>query len=309
MKSFLQTKKWADFQKSLGADYFFIDSMLVVKYGLPFGKHYLYIPRTEKKILFPLLREKGLISTSSDKKPDSNFQKAIFLRVEPKVESGDTEFIKELKAIGFIKINQESQPSKTLILDIAKEEDELLDKMHHKTRYNIRLAEKKGVAIEVKNNLDQNEFNVFWELIKKTSKRDGFISFHKEYYKKLFDVFCEGEGDPRIKIVLGKHKNNIIAVAVIMFCGSESVYLHGASDYKRRNLMAPYLIQWSAILEAKKKGCKFYDFWGFDEKKWPGVTRFKKGFGGRVIEYIGTWDYVHKPFWYFGYRIGKKIKN
>jgi lipid II:glycine glycyltransferase (peptidoglycan interpeptide bridge formation enzyme) len=72
--------------------------------------------------------------------------------------------------------------------------------------------------------------------------------------------------------------------------------------------MASYLIQWEAILDAKIKGFKFYDFWGVDEKKWPGITRFKTGFGGKEVEYVGAWDYVFQPGWYWIYRIAKQMK-
>lgn len=290
--SFLQTTKWCEFQKALGADCFNIENTLVVKYKLSFGKNYLYVPRAKTQDI------------------DLNVDNTVFIRVEPEIENSNKDFIGKLKNLGFKKVNQESMPSKTLILDIDESEEELLANMHQKTRYNIRLAEKKEIKIEIVDELNDKEFDRIWILIQNTAKRDKFSSFSKDYYKKLLNVFpYVGDLIPYIKIVLAKYKDEIIAAAIIMFYSDTATYLHGASDYKYRNLMAPYLIQWSAIQGAQKIGCVFYDFWGIDEKKWPGVTRFKKGFSGREVEYVGTWDLVLDKKLYFAYSILKRMQR
>lgn len=305
MASFMQTQQWAEFQKALGADYFKIGAIFVLKYNLPFNKHYFYIPRAD----FNAENLKNIIT----KIPTAN---SVFLRTEPETEINKNSLSEILINLDFKKIKRESQPSKTLILNLEKSEKEILDAMHYKTRYNIRVAEKNGVKIEIKKSLNNEEFEQIWDLTRKTAKRDKFSIFPKEYYKKLLTIFNitsqkEDIGFPKpyIKTILARNEKKIIAEAIIMFCNDTATYLHGASDYEFRNLMAPHLIQWSAILEAKKSGCQFYDFWGIDAKKWPGVTRFKNGFGGREIEYAGTWDYVFDKKWYYMYLLTKKLKH
>lgn len=314
MRSFMQTQKWAEFQKALGAETFFVDKTLVIKYKLPLGKSYLYAPRFNGIEQIEDILRYCRVSDATARA--SGTRQHVFLRIEPEIEKNNKQFLSNLVKSGFTKINQESQPSKTLILDITKSESDLLAVMHPKTRYNISLAEKKGVEIEIKNSLSQEGFGQVWGLIRKTSARDKFASFPCKYYKKLLEIFKNMEAQdinvrdysPYIIIFLAKHSGKIIAASLVMFYGETAVYLHGASDYDSRSLMAPFLLQWQAILEAKRRGIRYYDFWGSDEKKWPGVTRFKKGFGGKEIEYIGTWDYVFRPIWYYVYRLCKKLK-
>ncbi len=112
---------------------------------------------------------------------------------------------------------------------------------------------------------------------------------------------------PGVELFLADFKNKIIAANIVVFWEKTAIYLHGASDYEQRNLMAPHLLQWEQIKEAKKRGCIEYDFWGIDEKKWPGVTRFKKGFGGREVEYPGAFDLIFQPVWYKIYKIGRTL--
>lgn len=302
MTPFMQTEKWAEFQKVLGADYFKIGDFFIFKYKLPFGKYYFYIPRAD----FNAENLKNIINKIRIMNP-------VFLRIEPEIEEKNNNFAEILINAGLKKINQESQPSKTLILNLDKPEKDILDDMHHKTRYNIRVAEKNNIKIEIKESLTEEEFEIFWELIKKTSQRDKFTAFNKEYYKKLLYIFSastpKSNNVPCIKIFLAKLRDKIIAAAVVMFYGETVAYLHGASDYDLRKMMAPHLLQWTIVCDAKKTGFRYYDFWGISETKWPGVTRFKKGFGGKEIEYTGTWDYVFNKKWYYPYKILKKIKQ
>ena len=277
--SFLQTEKWGEFQKALGADYFKIGGIFVFKYKLPFNKHYFYIPRAD----FTNENLKNIINEAQTMNP-------VFLRIEPGAKNQKDALTASLANIGFKKINQESQPSKTLILNLEKPEKEILSAMHHKTRYNIGIAEKNGVKIEIKKSLNKEEFEIFWKLINKTAKRDKFTIFSKKYYEKLLNIFSSSAPEfmpndaPLIKIFLAKLQDEIIAAAIVMFYGDTAVYLHGASDYDFRKMMAPHLLQWNIISNAKKSGFLYYDFWGINENKWPGVTRFKKGFSGKEID-------------------------
>ncbi|MFY9457457.1 MAG: peptidoglycan bridge formation glycyltransferase FemA/FemB family protein [Candidatus Spechtbacterales bacterium] len=223
-------------------------------------------------------------------------ENAVFLKLEPMVE--DREVAKELSKAGFIRSTKEVQPQRTIVLDITKPEEELLAQMHEKTRYNVRLASRMpNVKFQMSDAVDG-----FWELVQKTAQRDRFSTHTKEYYKKLLELNF-------VKLFIVQYGERIIAANIVLFYGECAVYLHGASDYKHRNLMAPYLLHWETIKYAKEQGYKKYDLWGVDEKKWPGVTRFKKGFRGRGVEYVGSYDYIFQPFWYKLYNLRGAVKR
>ncbi len=196
------------------------------------------------------------------------------------------------------------QPQKTLVLDIAKPEEILLNQMHQKTRYNIRLAQRKGVTVQPTTNNQQSTIEIFLNLLEKTAGRDKFRLHPKKYYQKMLEVLGK---KGMMKLFLAKYQNQIIAANLVCFFGQVATYLHGASDYNFRQLMATHFLQWQAISEAKKLDMKYYDFWGIDEKKWPGVTRFKKGFGGQEIIYPGTFDLIFQPLWYQAYNLARRV--
>ena len=166
--------------------------------------------------------------------------------------------------------------------------------MHHKTRYNIRLAQKKGLVVKKERN-----FDVFFDLMKQTAKRDGFRLHSKKHYQAIF-------ASDIVRQITIYNDNTAIAVGVFVAFGDTFTYLYGASNHECRALMAPYLIQWEGIQMAKSAGCKFYDFFGiapgernlageyeYDKgHQYAGVTRFKLGFGGEVSVAPGTIDLV-----------------
>ena len=333
--SLLQSFKWGEFQEVLGRKIWklvmkkenqWLILSLVVKHNLPMGRSYLYCPQG------PIFqnREYKIENTELlfDKiKELAKKEKAIFLRIDPAISisayggpvegwqnsvfppMADQPKAGKIQELGLIKTKKEIQPKDTLILDITKSEDELLSHMHHKTRYNIRLAERKGV--KVRQSTDSKDIDIFWHLMLKTAQREKFKSHSREYYKKQLEVLGK-EG--LVKLFLAEYQGKIIASNIVSFFGSKATYLHGASLYQYREVMAPHLLQWQAILEAKKQGCTSYDFWGIAPKDssdhpWAGITRFKKGFGGKEIHYIGAHDLVFQPIWYKLYNLAKlKIK-
>lgn len=246
-------------------------------------------------------------------------RRALFLRMEPESADGlDLRLELELKSesadgsdsesnlkklLSVARRTKDIQPPKTLILDLNQEEKELLEGMHPKTRYNIRLAEKKGVKIQAGSSAD---FKEFWRLMNLTGERDQFRLHGAAHYKNLLG----GQGGPDakfIKLFLARYQGRNIAAGLFCFFGHKVTYLHGASDNEFRNVMAPYLLQWTVIKIAQADGYKYYDFYGIDEKKWPGVTRFKLGFGGRPLEFPGTFDFVFRPIFYRLYNGARKL--
>lgn len=219
--------------------------------------------------------------------------RAAFFRVEPPVAI-NVERLKMQKTI-------ELQPKKTLIVDLERKEEDILKGMHQKTRYNINLAAKKGVEIWEGNIAD---FPEFWRLMGLTGERDAFRLHGEAHYRKLLSG-----GAPAMKLFFARYQKKNIAAGLFCLWGDKATYMHGASDNEFRNVMAPYLLQWSMMKLAKANGCKYYDFYGIDAKKWPGVTRFKLGFGGRTEEYPGTYDIILKPAIYGVYSFLRKLKR
>lgn len=226
--------------------------------------------------------------------------RAIFLRMEPKdLPSG--------KFVWPLKKTLDLQPAKTLLLDLNLDEEKLLAAMSQKTRYNIRLAEKKGVEIKIGAPAD---FSEFWRLMNLTGNRDNFRLHEARHYRNLID---SNGAEKFCRLFFARYRERNIAAGLFCFYGGRATYLHGASDNEFRNVMAPYLLQWSVIKLARQNNYRYYDFCGIDEKKWPGVTRFKLGFGGRQVGYPGTFDVVFRPAMYnlynFGRQAMRKLRN
>jgi lipid II:glycine glycyltransferase (peptidoglycan interpeptide bridge formation enzyme) len=281
-KSFLQSEEWADFQKRLGRNVLQIDGVNIIEHELPTNRTYFYSPR-------PNLPE-NIDDFLSKLKKIAKQRNAIFFKIDPLNSL-------ELGNYGFVRSNN-IQPLKTIILDLTKSEEELLSQMHPKMRYNINLAQKKGITIRRAH--DDDDFVSFWRLVLETAKRDKFKTYSRSYYEQMLETVG-------IELFIAEYKNDVIAGNIVVFYENQAIYLHGASSYEHRNLMAAPLLQWHQILEAKKLGYTEYDFWGIDEIKWPGVTRFKRGFGGKEITYSGAYDLVLKPIWYKIYKLAKKL--
>lgn len=290
-KSFLQSKQWLDFQKSLGRKVWQVEGIGIIKNNLQFNKSYLYSPRPSPSDLGGQSYFGEFLHKINEIAKEEN---AIFLKID--FESTDGIDLRDFK---FIK-SSDIQPQKTLILEITKSEQELLSQMHSKTRYNIGLAEKKGVSARDGSALGGKYFEDFWKLMQQTTKRDGFHAHPKGYYEKLLEI-------PGVELFVAEYDRKIIVANIVVFYEKQAIYLHGASDYEYRNLMAAPLLQWEQIKEAKKRGCTEYDFWGIDEIKWPGVTRFKKSFNGKEITYPGAYDLIFQPLWYKIYKLARKI--
>ncbi len=179
------------------------------------------------------------------------------------------------------------QPSTTLIVDLSLSEEALLASFHQKTRYNIRLAQKKGVTVRI---ASTDEFEVFWDLLQKTYTHKLIRTHDREYYESII------RQHPFAYLVFAEYEGRVIVANMMIRHGNTVTYLHGGTDREYSAVMAPYLIQWEEMLRAQADGYAYYDFWGItpldaDEKhSLQGVTRFKKGFGGKVVTFGGTYQ-------------------
>ncbi len=344
--SFLQSWQWGEFknktQDAINAEkklfrYAIYDDknklMAVVQFikiGLPGKKFYLNCPRG------PVIRLSAFTESSVDKSEIIKLlinkirqelnkdKKIIFVRFAPPYTFniwGATGI--KLTKVGLIKpkilINLK-EPENTLILNLQHSEEEILKNMRQKTRYNIKLAERKGIKIKIKetgrvyqtnpnkNLITEKETDIFYKLLKETAKRNKINIFEKKYYNKLLQT----AGDNlRIALFIAEYNAQPLSSIIAVGFGDTATYLYGASSNQHRELMPNYLIQWKAIKWAKQNNYKYYDFWGISRQKkdWAGITRFKQGFvsqkTGKEINYLGAFDYILNKKWHALYKFGK----
>lgn len=278
----LQSESWAEFQKAMGRKPIVFDGLLGFKIPIMFGKSFVWIEKGPENI--------------TEFKPENLDQDVVFVRFEP---------AEAPKANSFKSVNRNSvlsgqkSPKATRVLDLTKSEEELLAEMKPKTRYNIRLAAKKGVT--VRTSQDSKDAKILFELLKSTESRNKGYSTHDEnYYQKMLELLA-----PKgiLKIFIAEFEDKPLAAILVSKFGEVATYLHGGFTDSKKELMAPYLCQWEAIKDAKTAGAEFYDFWGVAETddpkdSWAGITRFKSGFGGEKVIFPGAYDFVLNKFWY-----------
>ncbi|MFH0818748.1 MAG: peptidoglycan bridge formation glycyltransferase FemA/FemB family protein [Patescibacteria group bacterium] len=294
--SFLQSWQWGAFQYSYGrnVEYLAVEEenkikagTLLIKYALPAGRFYYFSPYG------PIKYHEEILENIRDK---ANKEKVIFWRYESEGPSGN-----QVKAL---------HPQTSLILNMqAKSEGILLNEMKSKTRYNIKLAQKKDVKIRV--STDMKDLDIFYDLISATARRQKINIHPKSYYQAMLHTL---EADGMLKIYLAEYEGKALAANMMIFFEPTVTYLHGGTSDSHRELMAPHLLQWQAICDALHQGYKYYDFFGIADSDdpahpWAGITRFKKGFGGEIITHYGTWEMPLNTLWYNAYRVSKKLRK
>jgi peptidoglycan pentaglycine glycine transferase (the first glycine) len=228
---------------------------------------------------------------------------AVFLKVEP--DAWDKDF--NLPPATFKPSNHNIQPPRTIMISIKESEEEILARMKPKCRYNIRLAERKGVNVRA-----WDDIQVFHEMMTVTGGRDNFGVHSKEYYQRVYELFrsmgtCE--------LLFAEYEGKLLAALMAFANGKRAWYVYGASNDQERNRMPTYLLQWEAIRWAKSRGCEEYDLWGVPDESeevleanfesrhdglW-GVYRFKRGFGGEIKRAAQALDRVYNPLLYWVY--------
>ena len=234
---------------------------------------------------------------------------AIVLRIEPDIKSNDTDFRNIMLELGYsIKddaknFRDEIQPRYVFRLDTKnKTEDEIFKNFHQKTRYNVRLATKKGVTVKEGTREDLKDFH---KIMVTTGIRDGFITRPLEYFEKMYDCL----GPEHMKILMAYYDGKPISGVIPIMYGNKTWYLYGASSNEHRNLMPNYLLQWEMIKIAISRKSDIYDLRGVpgiaDDSN--GLYRFKKGFGAEYTEFIGEVYIPFKPLTYKAYKFSEKM--
>lgn len=321
---FLQTSLWAEVKLENGWEPFYLiwkDLDGILYAGA------MVLERSEKIMNYFSVKvhycPKGPLFTTKSKEAINevlqglqNFSKkrnGLFIKIDPDfvtdIQAEDIEnysfldfdsgYPKLLKMNKWVESKEQIQFRNTIILSLAKSDDQLLKQMKQKTRYNIRLSERKGVQVRI-GNIDDLE--ALFILYAETALRDHFVIRSKKYYINLWKRFYEAGLS---EAIIAELDGELLAAVIIYYFSGKAYYVYGMSSDKNRNLMATYLLQWKAIQRAREKGCYVYDFWGAPEelnendRMW-GVYKFKLGFGGVFIKTVGAWDF---PIHILGYSI------
>ena len=240
-------------------------------------------------------------------------ERAVFLKVEADLWEGEAEDLwGGQPPPGFRLSPHEIQPRRTLVVDLSPPEAEILARMKQKTRYNIRLAARKGVTVT-----QSDDVETFHALMQVTGERDAFGVHTLDYYRRAMELFApRGEA----ALLMAEYEGEPLAGVMVFARGGRAWYFYGASSNAQRQRMPTYLLQWEAMRWAKARGCREYDLWGvpdadeatleanFLERRdglW-GVYRFKRGFGGQLRRAAPAWDRVYIPWLYrlYLWRVG-----
>ena len=243
-------------------------------------------------------------------------QGAIFLKIDPDIvlgrgvpnsESDVTEnngqaTRSEMMRRGWGYSSDQIQFQNTVLIDLSASEEEMLARMKPKTRYNVRLAEKKGVTVRT-GTLD--DLPMLYKMYAETSVRDGFVIRDENYYMTVWKLFMQStvHGQPSTVPLIAEVDNQPVAAIFLFTFAGRAYYVYGMSRNLHREKMPTYLLQWEAMKRAKSSGCSAYDLWGapeiFDESDsmW-GVYRFKEGLGGEVVRTLGAYDFAPNKLWY-----------
>jgi len=332
MQSLLQTQEWASLRQGYGWQAHWVDNILVLEKPLPLGLSFLYSPEVD---FYAIDWQKKEDPSTSLRMPTflqkvqqiAKNSHAIFIRLDFLNKNNtiySQKISKVLQDFGFRKAFEEIQPEFRQIIDLAKSEEQILAQMKQKGRYNIKIAQKHGVVIE-KAEPSASGLDDFYRLFRETASRDGFATRPKKYFADLLKTL-----DGKAELLVARYQNKVLAAGIFTFYQEIASYLYGASGNANREVMAPYLLHWEAIKEAKQRNCKIYDLLAispFEDikygklvqpqyanikkliSKYSGITRFKEQFGGQKVALVGSWDLVLKPVWYSLFKTAERLRR
>lgn len=310
--SFLQMWEWGELKTRTGWEPLrlaverggkFVAAVQVLKRSVPgLGKSLLYGPGgpllpagADRDVFTELVVELDALAATHG---------AMALKVDPAVLADNEEYTCMLSDAGFrpAEIAEEgfggTQPRYVMQVDISPTEEQLLAGFKPKWRYNIGLAERKGVRVGTAESPE--DVVAFYHILTETAERDGFKVRALSYFRDIYELFiAPGRG----ALFLARFEDELVAGAITLACGHRAWYVYGASSNAHRNKMPNHLMQWEMMRWAKARGCTIYDMRGVaraDDTDNPlqGLNRFKEGFGAQYVEYIGEWDRIYSPGWY-----------
>ncbi|MFY9365982.1 MAG: peptidoglycan bridge formation glycyltransferase FemA/FemB family protein [Brevefilum fermentans] len=302
----LQTRPWGELKSAYGWKPYYVQNQdlgaLVLFRRLPLGLSIGYLPRGP-------VGNGDWAAFWTEIDALCRKERAVFLRVEPDIWEPLPPGFAQERMPGFVQAHQTIQPPRTILIDLQQDDDALLKSMKPKTRYNIRLAQRKDVIVQ-----PSDDIGSFHRMMLTTGERDAFGVHSRDYYQRAYDIFAPLDA---CALLIAEFRGQPLAGLMVFAHGSTAWYFYGASTNEERNRMPSYLLQWEAIQWAKRKGCTVYDLWGVpdyaeeeleeafldrSEGLW-GVYRFKRGFGGQLCRTIGAWDKVYQPLLYKLYQL------
>ena len=298
----LQSELWGEFREKTGVKVVRKNDLQVTIHPIPYTNFKIgYFPKGSK------INQKML----NDLLEIGKTNNCIFIQIEPNVEKSNAE------KYNFKNLYKSAHPIFTkynFVLDLTKSEEELLKNMNQKTRYNIRLAQKKGVEI-IEDNSDK-AFEEYLKLTKETTQRQKFYAHGEKYHRTLWETLKTQNKNNEFSIHLLKaiYNKETLAAWILFVLGNTLYYPYGASSIKYREVMASNLMMWEAIRFGKRLNLKKFDMWGAlgpnpnVKDPWYGFHRFKEGYGPDLVEFIGSYDLVINPFMYRIYKTAHKIR-
>jgi len=324
---FLQTWEWGEIKQKYGWEKDFkvwhdgdgnvIAAAMILMRSARFLKglvnlRILYIPRGPLFVNMEASTRKVVLD---DLQEYARTKKAVFIKMDPEIiiyegmpgeaDEGTNQagiaFQEDLKKRKWFFSSDQIQFRNTVVINLEPPEEDLLAAMKQKTRYNIRLAERRGVSIRQAHPAD---FSLLYDMYLETSLRDGFIIREREYYLDVWELFTS---HAMAQAFIAEAEGEAVAGLFLFFVGKQAWYFYGMSTDRYKEKMPNYLLQWEAMRFAKNRGVISYDLWGAPDAFEPsdrlwGVFRFKQGLGGTVQRTIGAWDYSPRKFLYFLYQ-------
>ncbi len=303
---------WEPLRVALQEDGEIIAGLQILKRPLPGGRSLFYAPRGP---LVSLAAPERLGQLLTEVRALARAHRALALKIDPALPQPNEAFVRELKKWGARPAPVFSafggiQPRYVMKVNLEPDLEALMASFHPKWRYNIRLAERKGVSIRQGT---REDIAAFYEVLQETARRDGFGVRARSYFYDLWDiVLSAGLG----ALFLGYLGEELLCGAIALALGKQCWYVYGASSNRHRNAMPNHLLQWEMMKWAKRRGCTIYDMRGVAPEKegaaagrLQGLNRFKRGFGAEYVEYIGEFDLVFSPLWYWAYNTAQRVRQ
>jgi len=301
----LQSPKWGEFREKTGIKVVHENDLQITIHPVPHTNFTIgYLPKgpMPTKQMLDLLKKIG------------TREHCIFIQLEPNVISEERTKV-GMKKLGLFSAAHPLFTKYTFVLDLTKSEEELLKNMHPKTRYNIRVAEKKGVKVAEDDS--DKAFEEYLTLTKETTSRQNFYAHSEKYHRLMWEALKTNsfnKNELSAHLLTATYNKDVLVAWIVFVLNDTLYYPYGSSSSNHREVMASNLMMWEAIKFGKKLGLERFDMWGAlgpnpDTKDaWFGFHRFKEGYGPKLTEFIGSYDFVINRKMYLAYKLINKIR-
>ncbi len=310
MQSFMQTEAWADFKVRFGWTKHRVADVWVLERPILFGKSLLYAPEVWLPEQFDAAKTIiEQLSQFTGERPEAMALRLEVLNRHDHSPLGLAEF-------GFVPSFEEVQPRWRQVIPIEDDAEGLLKQMTEKGRYNVKLAARRGVEVKVRDEqmFLEEDTHLFYKLYLATATRQHFSPRPEGYIRELLKLLYQQKWGA---LIVAERDGQPLCAHIVSWYDGLASYLYGASIPDDQGSMAPYLVHFQSMLEAKEHGCREYDLLAIGppdglsplSKKYAGLTQFKQRFGGRAVAIVGAYDFIMQPFWYKLYRTLEKSRR